>query len=87
MDCANIHETAAWARLQDQAAHVKSNTHLRELLKDEKRCEGLVAEHDGILLDYSRQCVTQETMVQCRNCNAVQTKRSMCSLLIAFIAM
>lgn len=63
MDSASINETTAWARLQEQAKHIKANTHLRDLLKDTSRCEGLVAEHDGILLDYSRECVTQETMV------------------------
>ena len=57
------HIYIAWARLHEQATHIKTNTHLRELLKDTSRCEGLVAEHDGILLDYSRECVTQETMV------------------------
>lgn len=35
---------------------------LRELLADAGRCASLVAEHDGIVLDYTRQKVTLETM-------------------------
>lgn len=38
------------------------NTHLRDLLEDEERVLSLAAEYDGILLDYSRQQVTAETM-------------------------
>jgi glucose-6-phosphate isomerase len=62
MDCTNIHETTAWTRLQEHANHIKSHTHLRELLKDSTRNECLVAEHDGIMLDFSRECVTKDTM-------------------------
>ena len=64
MDTTNIHETAPWSRLQDHAKHIKANTHLRNLLQDSARCEALVAEYDGILLDYSRQCAVPETMVR-----------------------
>ena len=58
---ATIDQTEAWKKL---AAHVGTieRTHLRELMKDEKRCAALVAEHDGIFLDYSRQRVTAETL-------------------------
>ena len=36
--------------------------HLKTLLEDEARAGVLVAEHNGILLDFCRQNVTQETM-------------------------
>lgn len=38
-------------------------THLRNLMQDKERCFALTAEHEGILLDYSRQSVLPETMV------------------------
>jgi len=62
MSVTPIHETAAWLRLKEEAKHIKADTHLRDLLKDSTRNEALVAQHDGILLDYSRQNVTQHTM-------------------------
>ncbi|CAM9948489.1 unnamed protein product [Discosporangium mesarthrocarpum] len=36
--------------------------HLRNLMSDPERCAALTAGFDGILLDYSRQKVTNETM-------------------------
>lgn len=56
-----ISSTQAW---KDLAAHVDeiSKTHLRDLLADEKRCAALVAESNGIYLDYSRQRVTERTL-------------------------
>jgi glucose-6-phosphate isomerase len=56
-----IWETPAWAALVAHASSLKP-THLRDLLKDSERCRLLTCEFDGILLDYSRQRVTQETM-------------------------
>lgn len=38
------------------------SNHLKILLQDPDRCAALVAEHDGILLDFSRQNVAPETM-------------------------
>eukprot|EP00179_Madagascaria_erythrocladioides_P001452 CAMPEP_0198315900 /NCGR_PEP_ID=MMETSP1450-20131203/5993_1 /TAXON_ID=753684 ORGANISM="Madagascaria erythrocladiodes, Strain CCMP3234" /NCGR_SAMPLE_ID=MMETSP1450 /ASSEMBLY_ACC=CAM_ASM_001115 /LENGTH=559 /DNA_ID=CAMNT_0044019027 /DNA_START=55 /DNA_END=1734 /DNA_ORIENTATION=+ len=37
-------------------------THLRDLMADADRCRAMVAEHDGIVLDYSRQRATTKTM-------------------------
>jgi glucose-6-phosphate isomerase len=51
-----------WKRLERHATEIVQKTHLRNLLKDEVRCDALVAEHDGVYLDYSRQQVTLETM-------------------------
>ncbi|XP_028106578.1 glucose-6-phosphate isomerase, cytosolic [Camellia sinensis] len=49
---------------KDLKAHVDDikKTHLRELMSDSERCKSMMAEFDGILLDYSRQCATLETM-------------------------
>ncbi|CAI7903912.1 unnamed protein product, partial [Closterium sp. NIES-54] len=37
-------------------------THLRDLLKDEARCAAMIKEYDGILVDFSRQRATTETL-------------------------
>jgi glucose-6-phosphate isomerase len=57
----SIASSPAWKSL---AGHVEAiaATHLRVLMGDAKRCAALCAEHDGVLLDYSRQNVTPETM-------------------------
>jgi hypothetical protein len=58
-----ISSSAAWQQLQ---SHVHSpdiaDTHLRTLLQDEQRCRQMTAEYDGILLDYSRQRATNQTI-------------------------
>ncbi|OQS03226.1 glucose-6-phosphate isomerase [Thraustotheca clavata] len=56
-----ISETNEWKRLLAHATAVQG-THLRQLLKDEARNAALVAEHNGITLDYSRQNATLETI-------------------------
>jgi len=56
-----ISSTAAWAALVAEA-DVQKGKHLKELLGDGARCQALVAEHEGIVLDYSRENVTAETM-------------------------
>ena len=56
-----VSASPAWKDLQTHARN-KSGVHLRELLADEKRNASLVAEHNGIYLDYSRQRVDDETM-------------------------
>lgn len=56
-----ISQSAPW---QDLKAHKEAmeKHHLRELLTDAHRCEAMIKEFDGIVLDYSRQRVTEETM-------------------------
>jgi glucose-6-phosphate isomerase len=56
-----INDTPQWKRLE---AHVKEieSTHLRDLLRDEARGAALMAEYNGITLDYSRQNATLQTM-------------------------
>lgn len=51
-----------WKALADHKANVIDNTHLRDLMEDDARVDALVAEYDGICLDYSRQRVTLQTM-------------------------
>lgn len=51
-----------WKALKSHKEQVIDNTHLRDLLKDNARNDSLVAEYDGVYLDYSRQRATQETM-------------------------
>ncbi|KAL3640842.1 Glucose-6-phosphate isomerase, cytosolic 1 [Castilleja foliolosa] len=56
-----ICETQPW---KDLTAHVDDikKTHLRELMSDTERCKSMIVEFDGILLDYSRQCATPDTL-------------------------
>ncbi|KAM1012537.1 hypothetical protein ACFX2I_042649 [Malus domestica] len=56
-----ISDTQPW---KDLKAHVEdiNKTHLRDLLNDVKRSQAMMVEFDGLLLDYSRQCATVETL-------------------------
>jgi glucose-6-phosphate isomerase len=56
-----IADSAAWKKLQGHVEDI-NKTHLRDLLKDEKRCQGMIKEVDGIVFDYSRQRATAETV-------------------------
>ena len=56
-----IHETTAWKALTRHAREARK-FQLREMLEDRKRARLMVAEHDGVLLDYSRQLATKETV-------------------------
>ena len=56
------HSASAWARLEQHHAAV-ADRHLRDLFaEDPARGERLVVEAEGILLDYSKHRVTDETM-------------------------
>jgi glucose-6-phosphate isomerase len=78
----SVASSPAWKAL---ASHVEAvrGTHLRDLLKDARRCAALTAEHDGVLIDYSRQNATQETMALlvalAREANLEGRLRGMCS--------
>lgn len=61
MASALISETGAWKDLKAHVEDIKK-THLRDLMSDTKRCQSLTAEFDGVLLDYSRQCATVDTL-------------------------
>lgn len=56
-----VSSTPEWKKLEEHAKYIET-THLRDLMKDEKRCDELFATQDGLYLDYSRQRVTSETM-------------------------
>ncbi|KAL8508463.1 hypothetical protein ACS0TY_018914 [Phlomoides rotata] len=61
-----ICETEQW---KDLMAHVEDikKTHLRELMSDTKRCQSMMVEFDGMLLDYSRQRATLNTLNKLSN--------------------
>lgn len=56
-----ISSTNQWKILEE---HVKviNQTHLKTLMQDKSRSELLIADHEGIVLDYSRQRVLPDTM-------------------------
>lgn len=56
-----ICDTEPWKELR---AHVEdiNKTHLRDLMNDANRCRSMMVESDGILLDYSRQRATLDTL-------------------------
>lgn len=58
-----MEKTLEWSRLKAHAESVMPSLHLSTLLQDAERSAAMTASHDGILLDYSRQLVTTETMV------------------------
>ncbi|GAB2287538.1 Glucose-6-phosphate isomerase, cytosolic 1 [Dionaea muscipula] len=56
-----ISNNEAW---KDLKAHVEdiNKTHLRDLLSDPERSKSMIVEYDGVLLDYSRQRATLQTL-------------------------
>jgi glucose-6-phosphate isomerase len=56
-----ISDSVQWKRLEEHAQYIKT-LHLRNLLQDSDRCYAMTAEHNGIVLDYSRQNATLETL-------------------------
>ena len=50
-----ISDAPEWRRLEDHAAAEIDKLHLRDMMRDDSRCAQLVTQHDGIILDYSRQ--------------------------------
>ncbi len=57
-----INETSQWKALELHT-NIINSTHLKTLLQDETRCAALSAEHEGIVLDYSRERILPSTMV------------------------
>lgn len=57
-----ISKSKEWQALATHCEQVISKTHLKNLLQDADRCKGLFVEFDGVLLDFSRQRVTEETL-------------------------
>ena len=56
-----VSNSEEWRALEEHVSTIEQ-THLRDLLQDEERCDAMFAEHDGVYLDYSRQRATKETM-------------------------
>src|SRR5262245_416524 len=57
----SIRSLASARALADHALEV-APLHLRDLLADAARCKSMVAEAEGIVLDYSRQVATPQTL-------------------------
>jgi len=57
----SIASSPQWKVLADHVASIRA-THLRDLMQDRARCAAMTAEVDGLLLDFSRQNATAETM-------------------------
>lgn len=57
-----VQESAAWKALEEHATKIKSSSHLRDLLNDSDRNGAMTASFENILLDYSRQNGTTETV-------------------------
>eukprot|EP00877_Chromochloris_zofingiensis_P013262 jgi/Chrzof1/818/Cz01g30020.t1 len=58
---AGIADTPAWKALQEHVAEIEQ-THLKDLLADQQRCQALIKETLGLCIDFSRQRATQDTM-------------------------
>ncbi|XP_057449616.1 glucose-6-phosphate isomerase, cytosolic 1 [Lotus japonicus] len=56
-----ISDTQQWNELKVHVESIKK-THLRDLLSDDGRCQSMLVDFDDILLDYSRQQATPETI-------------------------
>ncbi|KAL9172595.1 hypothetical protein ABFS82_03G057800 [Erythranthe guttata] len=61
-----ICETQPWKDLKAHVDDIKK-THLRELMSDTERCQSMMIEFDGMLLDYSRQRATSDTLNKLKN--------------------
>ena len=57
-----VSEKPEWKILEAHAEAMKS-LHLRDLMQDADRCSSLMAEFDGITMDFSRQNATADTIV------------------------
>jgi glucose-6-phosphate isomerase len=51
----------AWKKLQSHVGEIEK-THLRELMRDEARCQSMIKEVDGVVVDFSRQRATAATV-------------------------
>uniref|UniRef100_A0A803PNJ7 Glucose-6-phosphate isomerase n=1 Tax=Cannabis sativa TaxID=3483 RepID=A0A803PNJ7_CANSA len=56
-----ISDMEAWKELKAHVEDIKK-THLRDLMNDAQRCQSMMVEFDGLLLDYSRQNATLATI-------------------------
>ncbi|KAK2988727.1 hypothetical protein RJ640_020992 [Escallonia rubra] len=56
-----ICDTEPWKDLKEHLEEIKK-THLRDLMNDADRCKAMMVEFDGMLLDFSRQRATVNTL-------------------------
>jgi len=56
-----VSKTPEWAALKNEVERIQE-THLRELMQDTDRVDFMMAEAEGVILDYSRQRATLNTM-------------------------
>lgn len=60
-----VKASSEWQELYEHSSKFKDNNkenHMRELLKDQQRCDAMYATHDGVYLDFTRQSASLETM-------------------------
>jgi len=58
----SVFESSAWKALECHKKAVIDGSHLRDLMKDDARCTALMAEHNDIVMDFSRENITAETV-------------------------
>nr|CAD1816977.1 unnamed protein product [Ananas comosus var. bracteatus] len=58
-----ICDTEQWNDLKGHVSEIQK-THLRDLMNDDDRCQSMMVKYDGIILDYSRQRVQQDTIAK-----------------------
>jgi len=56
-----VSTSSEWKMLEKHAQYIEK-THLKDLIKDEERCENCYIEYDGIYFDYSRQRINLKTI-------------------------
>eukprot|EP00238_Polyblepharides_amylifera_P014132 CAMPEP_0196580188 /NCGR_PEP_ID=MMETSP1081-20130531/27665_1 /TAXON_ID=36882 /ORGANISM="Pyramimonas amylifera, Strain CCMP720" /LENGTH=600 /DNA_ID=CAMNT_0041899995 /DNA_START=227 /DNA_END=2029 /DNA_ORIENTATION=+ len=56
-----ISETEEWAALQSHVSEIQK-LHLKDLIREEARFKACNMEHNGVYVDFSRQCITEETL-------------------------
>eukprot|EP00227_Mantoniella_beaufortii_P020363 CAMPEP_0197580612 /NCGR_PEP_ID=MMETSP1326-20131121/4364_1 /TAXON_ID=1155430 /ORGANISM="Genus nov. species nov., Strain RCC2288" /LENGTH=611 /DNA_ID=CAMNT_0043144395 /DNA_START=127 /DNA_END=1962 /DNA_ORIENTATION=+ len=59
-----ISTTPEWLALEEHVKNDIEKTHLRDLIMDKERCDGLTVEYNGVYCDFARQRVTKETMAK-----------------------
>eukprot|EP00201_Polytomella_parva_P022526 CAMPEP_0175041642 /NCGR_PEP_ID=MMETSP0052_2-20121109/2045_1 /TAXON_ID=51329 ORGANISM="Polytomella parva, Strain SAG 63-3" /NCGR_SAMPLE_ID=MMETSP0052_2 /ASSEMBLY_ACC=CAM_ASM_000194 /LENGTH=678 /DNA_ID=CAMNT_0016304213 /DNA_START=251 /DNA_END=2288 /DNA_ORIENTATION=- len=57
-----ISNSNAWNALKKHAQDDIQKTHLKDLLQDDARCDAMILERNGIILDFSRQRATTQTI-------------------------
>ncbi|KAF2299919.1 hypothetical protein GH714_005955 [Hevea brasiliensis] len=80
-----ICDTQPWKNLKAHVEDLKK-THLRDLLSDTERCKSMMIEFDGIMLDYSRQQATVDTVDKLYNLAEINSTENRSVLHVALRA-